>query len=129
MLRGEGVREARLNVHRGENGESSLASPRHDSGPPISSVASVRLSLCTVNIRRNSEDCAPRPGEILRPLNNRNASPEQWRGSVGRGRQPLTDGLTVALRFGRAGEDEHAGCWQDVRNSGGFVRTHEWIWR
>jgi hypothetical protein len=23
----------------------------------------------------------------------------------------------------------HASCWQDVRNSGGFVRAHEWLWR
>ena len=83
----------------------------------------------TVNIRRNSEDCAHRPGEILKPLNNRNASPAEWRGSARRGRQPLTGGLTDALRFGGYGEDERASCWQDVRNSGGFVQAHEWLWR
>jgi len=64
----------------------------------------------TVNIRRNWEDCAHRPGEILKPLNNRNASPEEWRGSAGRGRQPLTGELIDALRLGGGGEDEHASC-------------------
>lgn len=83
----------------------------------------------TVNIRRNSEDCAHRPGKILRPLNSRSASPAEWRGSARRGRQPLTGGLTDALRFDGDGEDEHASCWQDGRNSGGFVRAHEWPWR
>jgi len=45
------------------------------------------------------------------------------------GRQPLTGGLTDALRFGGDREDEHASRWQDVRNSGGFVWAHEWVWR
>jgi len=83
----------------------------------------------TVNIRRNSEDCAHRPGEILKPLNNRNASPEEWRGSARHGRRPVTGGLTDALRFGGGGEEEHASCWQDVRNSGGIAQAHEWPWR
>ena len=83
----------------------------------------------TVNIRRNPEDCAHRPGEILKPLNNRNASPEQWRGLARKGRLPLTGVLTDALRLGRGGEDEHGSCWQDVRKCGGFVRADRLRWR
>jgi hypothetical protein len=79
----------------------------------------------TVNIRRTSEVCAHRPGEILRPLNSQNASSAEWRGSSERGRILLTD----ALRFGRGGEDEHASCWQDVRHSGGLAHTQDWLWR
>jgi hypothetical protein len=106
-----------------------MASFRHPQRSPPCGRSAVwwigrRSGSPTVNIRRNSENCAHRPGEILKPLNNRNASPEEWRGSARRGRQPLTDRLTEALRSGRVGEEERASCWQDVRNSGGFVRAH-----
>lgn len=111
-----------------------MASFRHPQRSPPRGRSAVwwigrRSGSPIVNIRRNSEDCAHRPGEILKPLNNRNASPEEWRGSARRERQPLTGGLTEALRFGGHGEDERASCLQDVRNSGGSVRAHEWRWR